>query len=80
LYFVFFREQFADKSFESKLDAVAALSCLLQGPAELGNAVLGKPGVMDILLALADSKEIEHQVCRGSAVLQQMVQIVLALS
>ena len=63
LIFFFYREQFSDSSFDSKLDAVVALSCLLQGPSELGNSVLGKPGIMDMLLALADSKEIDHQVC-----------------
>lgn len=57
-----FREQFSDTSFDSKLDAVVALSCMLQGPSELGNSVLGRPGVMDMLLALAESKEIDHQV------------------
>lgn len=57
-----FREMFADSSFDSKLDAIVALSSLLQGPTELGNSVLGKPGIMEMLLALADSKEITHQV------------------
>lgn len=60
---LFCREQFADTSFESKLDAVVALSCLLQGPTEVGNSVLAKAGVVDMLLALAESKEIDHQVC-----------------
>ena len=57
-----FREQFADTSFDSKIDAVVALSCLLQGPTELGNSVLGRPGVMDILLALVESKDVDNQV------------------
>jgi len=56
------REQFSDKSFDSKLDAVVALSSLLQGPTELGNSILGRAGVMDMLLALAESKDVTHQV------------------
>ncbi|XP_067935381.1 protein unc-45 homolog B-like isoform X2 [Watersipora subatra] len=58
----YFVEQFADASFDSKLDAIVALSTLLQGPTELGNSVLAKPGIMDMLLALAGSKEIAHQL------------------
>ena len=58
----YYREQFSDSSFDSKLDAIVALSTLLQGPTELGNSVLAKPGIMDMLLALAESKEIAHQV------------------
>jgi len=44
------------------LDAVVALSSLLQGPTELGNSILGRAGVMDMLLALAESKDVTHQV------------------
>lgn len=57
-----YSEQFSDTTFDSKLDAIVALSTLLQGPTELGNSVLAKPGVMNMLLALAESSEISHQV------------------
>lgn len=76
------REQFSDKSFDSKLDAVVALSCLLQGPTEIGNSVLNKPGVLEMLVALAESKETAHQVsrikkCWGLLVFVSIVNLVL---
>ena len=47
---------------ESKLEAVMALTALLQGPFDEGNRVLGKEGVLEIILAMADSNDAIHTV------------------
>ena len=41
-----------------------ALTALLQGPFEEGNRVLGKEGVLEIILAMADSNDAIHTVGR----------------
>jgi len=56
----YFNDLFSDGIMESKVEAVMALAALLQGPFEVGNAILGKPGVLEIILALADSENAMH--------------------
>ena len=56
------RDMFGDNMMESKLEAVMALTALLQGPFEEGNRVLGKEGVLEIILAMADSNDAIHTV------------------
>jgi hypothetical protein len=44
------------------VEAVRAISMLLQGPFEIGNMILGFEGVNGIMLALAQSDRAIHQV------------------
>lgn len=57
-----FRDLFATEDLDSKVEAVRAISMLLQGPFEIGNMVLGFEGVSGIMLALAQSDRAIHQV------------------
>ena len=49
---------------DSKLEAIMALTALLQGPLEVGNVILAREGVLEILLTMADSGDIIHTVGR----------------
>ena len=46
---------FGDNIHESKLEAVMALAALLQGPYEVGNNILAREGIVELMLAMADS-------------------------
>lgn len=46
---------FGDNIHESKLEAVMALAALLQGPYEVGNSILAREGIVELMLAMADS-------------------------
>ena len=60
--FFHFSDMFGDNIMESKLEAIMGLTALLQGPVEVGNAILAREGVLEILLAMADSGDIIHTV------------------
>lgn len=57
----FFQDLFATEDLDSKVEAVRAISMLLQGPFEIGNMILGFEGVSSIMLALAQSDRAIHQ-------------------
>ncbi|KAL4218417.1 Protein unc-45 A [Mactra antiquata] len=57
----FFQELFANEELDSKVEAVRAISMLLQGPFDIGNMILGFEGVTGIMLALAQSDRVMHQ-------------------
>ncbi|XP_060594947.1 protein unc-45 homolog B-like [Ruditapes philippinarum] len=57
----FFQELFSTEDLDSKVEAVRAISMLLQGPFEIGNMILGFEGVNGIMLALAQSDRAIHQ-------------------
>ncbi|KAL3889632.1 hypothetical protein ACJMK2_001968 [Sinanodonta woodiana] len=57
----FFKELFGDANLDSKVEAVKAISTLLQGPFEVGNMILGFEGVTQLMLALANSDISIHQ-------------------
>ena len=40
-----------------------------KGPFEVGNAIIGKDGVMEVLLALANSGNATHTVLYGTSIL-----------
>ena len=58
-----FSDLFGDNIMESKVEAVMALAALLQGPFEIGNSILGRTGVLEMILAMADSDNAMHVVC-----------------
>lgn len=57
----FFKDLFSDQLYESKVEAIKAVSTLLQGPYDVGNVILSFEGVTDIMLHLANSKNSLHQ-------------------
>lgn len=44
------------------MEALVALTALLQGPYEVGNKMLSKEGVMGVMVAMASSRDKLHQV------------------
>ena len=54
---------FGDQIIESKLEAIMAMSALLQGPIEVGNMILAREGVIEILLAMTEGGDTIHVVC-----------------
>lgn len=57
------RGWFEDQDVTGKLRAIQMASCLLQGPAEVGNRVLELSGIMESILALcASSREADQLV------------------
>ncbi|XP_005094603.1 protein unc-45 homolog B isoform X2 [Aplysia californica] len=63
-----FRDLFSDNIFESKIEAVAAISSLLQGPYEVGSMVLSLEGVVPLMFSLADSDNPQYQLVAVEAI------------
>ncbi|XP_021343460.1 protein unc-45 homolog A-like [Mizuhopecten yessoensis] len=57
----YFKDLFSDEIFESKIEAIKAVSTLLQGPYEVGSMILSFEGVTKIMFAMADSSNVLHQ-------------------
>ncbi|ESP02238.1 hypothetical protein LOTGIDRAFT_224978 [Lottia gigantea] len=57
----YFKDLFTDEIMESKIEAVEAISTLLQGPYEVGNMIIGAEGVVQLMFALASSENPLHQ-------------------
>lgn len=58
----YFREQFAEQDYESKIEAVAAISVLFQGTYDVGSMILGLEGVVPLMFALCESDNRKHQL------------------
>ena len=56
----YFTEMLGDNIFESKLEAVMSLAALLQGPYEVGNMVLTREGIVEMILTMANSGNAIH--------------------
>lgn len=56
----YFTEMFGDSIDESKLEAIMCIAALLQGPFEVGSKCLSRTGVLEIILAMADSSNAMH--------------------
>ncbi|XP_013379041.1 protein unc-45 homolog B [Lingula anatina] len=58
----YFCDQFGDtRHIDYQMEAITAISALLQGPYDIGNTILGTQGVLEIMLALANSPDPLHQ-------------------
>ncbi|XP_059159909.1 protein unc-45 homolog B-like [Physella acuta] len=57
----YFRDLFSDGIFESKIEAVAALSTLLQGTYDVGGMLLGLEGVTELMFTLAETDNVQYQ-------------------
>ena len=60
-----YSDMFGDQIMESKLEAVMAMAALLQGPIEVGNMILAREGVVEILLAMTEGGDPVHVVSGG---------------
>lgn len=63
----YFDDLLRDDIMESKLEAVMALAALLQGPSRVGNGVLAREGMLDMIIAMADSGSAVHVKCAVEA-------------
>ncbi|CAG9857405.1 unnamed protein product [Phyllotreta striolata] len=75
MYYDTLREKFMDRiegyikkklltpDIESKVRVVAALTALLRGPLDVGNALIGKEGIMEMILVMANTEdELQQRV------------------
>lgn len=46
---------------ESKVRVVVAITALLRGPLDVGNAVIGKEGIMEMILVMANTEDVLQQ-------------------
>lgn len=63
----YFDDLLRDDIMESKLEAVMALAALLQGPSGVGNSILAREGMLDMIIAMADSGSAIHVKCAVEA-------------
>ncbi|XP_033096200.1 protein unc-45 homolog B-like isoform X2 [Anneissia japonica] len=57
----FIRSKFSGNSLESNLEAIQAISALLQGPYDVGHYLIGQSGVIEVMIAMATSADPLHQ-------------------
>lgn len=59
----FIRDKLLQPETEAKVRAVAAITALLRGALEVGNALIGKEGIIEMILVMANSEDsIQQQV------------------
>lgn len=56
------RELLLGPEIEGKLRVTSLFYCLLMGPVEVGNTFIGRPGILQMILAMANSEEYLQQV------------------
>uniref|UniRef100_A0A3P8W5A8 Unc-45 myosin chaperone A n=1 Tax=Cynoglossus semilaevis TaxID=244447 RepID=A0A3P8W5A8_CYNSE len=54
-------EEYVQSGLNSKLRAIQTVSVLLQGPSEVGNRTLEMSGMMDAVISLCASEDVNHQ-------------------
>ena len=47
---------------EGKVRVTAAITCLLLGPIDLGNKMLAKEGILEMMLVMANTDDLLQQV------------------
>lgn len=58
----YFKEQFGERDLNATVEAVRAITTLLQGPFDVGSMILGMEGVIGVLLSMAKSDNKLHQM------------------
>ncbi|XP_033646594.1 protein unc-45 homolog B-like [Asterias rubens] len=66
----FVTEKFHVNSMESNMEAIGAITTLLQGPFEVGNSLIGREGVIQVMVAMAASNDMLHQKVALEAIAQ----------
>ena len=51
---------------EGKVRLTSAITCLLLGPIDLGNKMLAKEGILEMMLVMANTDDLLQQVRVGS--------------
>ncbi|XP_797752.4 protein unc-45 homolog B [Strongylocentrotus purpuratus] len=57
----FVSEKFSVNSMETNMEVLTAISSLLQGPTEVGQKLLTREGVLQVMIAMAASSDVVHQ-------------------
>ncbi|KAK9874417.1 hypothetical protein WA026_002764 [Henosepilachna vigintioctopunctata] len=57
----YIKEKLLSPDLESKVRVVVTITSLLRGPLDVGNAVVGKEGVMEMILVMANTEDILQQ-------------------
>ncbi|XP_070534226.1 protein unc-45 homolog B-like [Ptychodera flava] len=65
----FLTEKFTHNMMESNMEAITAISALLQGPYDVGNDMLTREGVLEVMVAMAGSKDERLQVIATEAII-----------
>ena len=71
IFFVFFacREKLHDPAIESHVRAVVAITTLLKNAPELGSGQIGKDGVLQMMLSMAQSEDKVQQIVAAEALI-----------
>lgn len=57
----FIKEKLITPDIESKVRVVVAITCLLLGPLDVGNTVIAKEGIMEMILVMAGTEDLLQQ-------------------
>lgn len=55
------KEKLLSPEIESKVRVTATITSLLRGPLDVGNAIIGKDGIMQMILVMANTEEVVQQ-------------------
>lgn len=64
----FMNDMLTDEKLACKIRACVALTTLLEGPIDVGNAILGRPGMIELMMVLAQSEEKLQQLIAVEAI------------
>jgi len=59
---IVFRNLLLEPDFEAKIKSISVLTALLLGPIEVGNTIIGRPGILQMILVMANSEQHVQQV------------------
>uniref|UniRef100_A0ABM0LYH0 Protein unc-45 homolog B-like n=1 Tax=Saccoglossus kowalevskii TaxID=10224 RepID=A0ABM0LYH0_SACKO len=65
----FLTERFMHNVMESNMEAITAITALLQGPFDVGSEMIQRDGVMEIMVAMAASKDEKLQIVSTEAII-----------
>lgn len=57
----FIKDKLLTPDIESKVRVVVAITELLRGPLDLGNSIIGKEGILEMILVMANTEDDELQ-------------------
>lgn len=59
----FIKDKLLTPDIESKIRVTVAITALLRGPLDLGNTIIGKPGILEMILVMANTEdELQQKV------------------
>ena len=64
--FFFFRELFKTGEMQANVRALSAITCLLEGPFDCGQNMLSVEGVLETMVAMTGSDEVQAQVSNST--------------